>query len=87
MVPQNTTPDTPSRDIRVPLHAGPICGDPNPRSGLRCRRADGHTGRCAWFWLHLIPGRVREVWAHAYCQLCQAATAPTEGAVCRKCGG
>jgi hypothetical protein len=48
--------------ITVPLIKGPFCGRRNPDSGRQCRRADGHTGRHAFIWRHIQPGRVREVW-------------------------
>lgn len=66
----------------VPLTNAPKCGERSPETGRPCQRATGHTGRHAFFWLNVHPGRVREVWAT--CQVCGAYT--TGGAVCGWCG-
>lgn len=72
----------PTDVIVVPLTNAPKCGHRSPKSGKNCRRAAGHTGRHAFIWEKLSPGRVREVWS-GDCQVCQR---PSDGAVCRECG-
>lgn len=72
-----------SQTIRVPITSADTCGAKSTETGRPCRRATGHGGRHAFFWTHVIPGLVREVWAH--CQECGAYT--TDGAVCGFCGG
>jgi hypothetical protein len=50
-------------NIIVPRTSAPFCGHRSPDSNHPCRRAEGHTGRHAFIWLFVIPGKVREVWA------------------------
>lgn len=66
----------------VPLTNAEWCGQRNPRTNRPCRRAEKHTGRHAFIWQFVQPGKVREVW-DADCQVCGK---PADGAVCRECG-
>lgn len=48
--------------LHVPITNATACTIRNPETGHGCTRARGHTGRHAFVWQHLSPGRVREVW-------------------------
>lgn len=83
MMPQQA----PRADIYVPLHNARECADWPRRGPGYCTRAKGHTGRHAFYWLSVKPGRVRNVWGEPAikCQVC--GRYGDDGAVCRKCGG